>query len=376
LRANDVTQPAGRASGPPPRDVPDPQGLSVQLESALAAGEAGLHVFPLRPRLKVPLRKGWQSSASRDPSRIAEMWRDRPEANVGVLCGHGLVVVEADGPAGEAELRDLPMPRTPVARSQRGPHFYFRGSARSRQGILPEVDVRGAGGYVVAPCSIHPSGHRYTWEVAPWQAPLALLPPALERLLGIVQPPIKRSEGPIPRGARNVTLTRVAGALKRAGVSPEGLAAAVRAENVQRCQPPLEEAEVRRILASSARFDDPPLWVGDPQRYVADPGLRGVHRLVLLALSWHAQDDGRCWPSYARVAESTGLHRHTIRKAVSTLKAQGRIEVRPRPWQTNVFKLRDPRDVPELPPGVGATNPPAGSSKTCRVPRNDGEASR
>lgn len=55
---------------------------------------------------------------------------------------------------------------------------------------------------------------------------------------------------PIPEGQRNVTLTRLAGKLRRDGLDAESIVAALLTVNAARCQPPLPDDEVRGIAAS------------------------------------------------------------------------------------------------------------------------------
>lgn len=56
-------------------------------------------------------------------------------------------------------------------------------------------------------------------------------------------------------GSRNRALTSLAGAMRRHGLSHAGLEAALLAENINRCKPPLDEKEVRRIARSVARYE-------------------------------------------------------------------------------------------------------------------------
>jgi hypothetical protein len=58
----------------------------------------------------------------------------------------------------------------------------------------------------------------------------------------------------IGAGRRNAHLTSLAGSMRRRGMSAEALAAALLAENVTRCRPPLPECEVSAIAASVARY--------------------------------------------------------------------------------------------------------------------------
>src|SRR5262249_30301806 len=57
-----------------------------------------------------------------------------------------------------------------------------------------------------------------------------------------------------PPGERNTRLASLAGKLRRNGLSPEAIEAALIAENELRCDPPLPVAKVRRIAASIARY--------------------------------------------------------------------------------------------------------------------------
>ena len=67
------------------------------LSSALAAADAGWHVFPCAPGSKRPaLRENWQDVATTDRDRIRDWWARRPY-NIGIACGpSGLVVIDLD----------------------------------------------------------------------------------------------------------------------------------------------------------------------------------------------------------------------------------------------------------------------------------------
>ena len=58
---------------------------------------------------------------------------------------------------------------------------------------------------------------------------------------------------PIPKGVRNVFLTRIAGSLRGRGMERADILGALLATNVARCQPPLPPSEVRRIAESISR---------------------------------------------------------------------------------------------------------------------------
>jgi hypothetical protein len=65
-------------------------------------------------------------------------------------------------------------------------------------------------------------------------------------------------EGDIGENQRNATLASMAGSMRRRGMSYDGIEAALQAENVSRCKPPLDEAEVRAISKSISRYAPTP----------------------------------------------------------------------------------------------------------------------
>lgn len=118
------------------------------------------------------------SNSSIDPAEITDWWARWPDANVGIVTGRrsGLIVLDVDGDCGrlslaalEAEFGDLPV--SAAVKTARGWHLYYAlpgAGARvgNRAAFCPGLDIRADGGLVVAPPSLHASGHRYAW--APW----------------------------------------------------------------------------------------------------------------------------------------------------------------------------------------------------------------
>jgi len=96
---------------------------------------------------------------------ITRWWTDTPDANIGIATGavSGLVVLDVDGEDGEASLAALerehgPLPATPTVLTGKGRHLYFTYPGvpvPNRVRVAPGLDVRGDGGYVVAPPSTH-----------------------------------------------------------------------------------------------------------------------------------------------------------------------------------------------------------------------------
>lgn len=134
---------------------------------AQAYAVIGMHVFPLRPQGKEPLpgSRGLLE-ASNDPDQISAWWTAVPDANIGISCGpSNLVVVDIDpSHGGWDSVNQVTLPETgTVYTGSGGAHLYYEGTARTRTGIRPGIDIRATGGYVVAPPSIHPNGQPYQW---------------------------------------------------------------------------------------------------------------------------------------------------------------------------------------------------------------------
>jgi hypothetical protein len=242
--------------------------------AALSYRARGWSVIPIEPRGKRPLVP-WQEYQSR-PARAEEIeawFTRRKDANVGIVTGavSGLVVLDVDAAHGgdaslaELELAHGPLPATIEAKSGGGGrHLYFAhpgGEVHNRAGVAPGIDLRGDGGCIVAPPSIHPSGKRYAWRPGrgPDEAQLAPLP---AWLLALVQPgarvghPLAHwrslARAGAREGERNNTIASFAGHLLWHGVDAEVALELLLAWNRARCRPPLADDEVASVVASIA----------------------------------------------------------------------------------------------------------------------------
>ncbi len=135
----------------------------------------GWRVFPAKPQGKTPLIKDWPNKASTDPAQIRSWWSQWPNANVAIATGREIEVLDVDYSHGGAwSLRSLreagDFPETPAVETGNGCHLYFKPSGepgRNRAALLPGLDWRGEGGYVIAPPSVHPNGLIYLWGIRP-----------------------------------------------------------------------------------------------------------------------------------------------------------------------------------------------------------------
>ncbi|MCW5593785.1 MAG: bifunctional DNA primase/polymerase [Burkholderiales bacterium] len=161
-------------------------------EAALAALARGWSVIPVLERAKRPAI-AWREFQARCPRPAElEVWlHHMPRANIAAVTGaiSGIVVVDVDPAHGGEESvavieREIgPLPATVESRTGGGGrHLYFAhpgGHVGNRAGILPGIDLRGDGGVIVLPPSIHPSGNAYAWVPghSPDEHRLAPLPP-------------------------------------------------------------------------------------------------------------------------------------------------------------------------------------------------------
>lgn len=153
------------------------------LDAALGyARDAGWPVFPCRPSNKGPLTPNGHKDATTDEARIRAWWSQWPDAMIGIPMGPktGVFVIDLDvrddGRDGLAYLAGLEaehgaLPPCPVVITPSGGrHLYFsfdqdRPATTSRGRLPVGVDVRGYGGYVVAPPSRRGDGAAYQWEL-------------------------------------------------------------------------------------------------------------------------------------------------------------------------------------------------------------------
>src|SRR5262249_42608976 len=150
--------------------------MSTMHDAALKLAKKGLAVFPCQPRGKEPACDTGLHAATTDVERINRWWRAVPDLNIGVATGtaSGVFVLDIDGEDGEGSLLKLEgvhsaLPPTVEAITGKGRHYYFLTGNRKISNSVGQIgiglDIRGDGGYVIAPPSIHPSGRPYAWSV-------------------------------------------------------------------------------------------------------------------------------------------------------------------------------------------------------------------
>jgi putative DNA primase/helicase len=216
--------------------------------------------------------------ASKDLEVLGRWFHDSP-FNLGIVTGaaSGVIALDIDPrhdgeltlAALEAKHGELP-PTWRFLTGGGGEHILFRHPghlvANSAGKLGPGIDVRGDGGYIVAPPSRHICGRPYAISVDhhPDDVGLAECPPWLLDLNGTSTPGKKAAAKPArhwravvnaeaSEGARNRTLASLAGHLLRNRIDPWVTLDLLTAWNQTRCRPPLAETEVMMTVASIAR---------------------------------------------------------------------------------------------------------------------------
>ena len=232
------------------------------------------------------LRRGVKD-ATVDPKQIKAWWKHWPNANIGIATGRisGVVVIDIDGPDGEKSLKKLQrqcekLPKTLRAQTGKGAHLFFRSGGheyKNRTAIYPGIDIRGDGGYVVAPPSAHIAGKRYRWSdvedlgklreytVDPPLWVRMFLTPRVEPQISEPQVRLNPPGGndpllpwmvrPIKEGGRNTKLYKLAcGWAKYENKNPREVMQLLTDTNEMKCHPPVGKRELRNICRSACQW--------------------------------------------------------------------------------------------------------------------------
>lgn len=151
---------------------------NVLLKSALQYLDQGFRVIACEPEGKkhisscIDVSLGMPQKWASCPDILHKWWTKYPRANIGLATGFNFWVLDVDGPIGSEAfdaLTSLDILDTKRVESGRGFHLYF--NLRAEQAVpptsialFPGIDVRGVGGMIIAPPSIHENG-KYYFEI-------------------------------------------------------------------------------------------------------------------------------------------------------------------------------------------------------------------
>lgn len=253
-----------------------------QEEAAVDYTKRGFVVIPLKGRYasdkdeaKRPIIKWekWIAGTRPDEKTVREWFVKKPNADIALLTGptNGLLVVDVDGEKGKASIdNDHLLPTPLVHATPRGQHFLFRWDNRLNTvsttlvGILPGVDIRGKGGYIVAPPSYGLSDDTQYFILAGGNIPMAMLPLPPEWLVQLLlekeakryTTEVKKMElswfqeiypGVAKGENRHKAMTKLASYYYSLGL-PEADVVLLMGEWNERCTPPRPEAEFSHDL--------------------------------------------------------------------------------------------------------------------------------
>ena len=257
--------------------------------------DRGYSVIPIRPNAKGPLIKDWSEFSTRlpAPNELATWRSSFNKANIGLCCGDvsGVIAFDFDldptNPEQKAiydAIKDL-LPASPFEKiGKKGFTRFFKYSGETNIKKIVTLGSKKTSVYevlstknqTVLPPSIHcDTGLPYRWtgkalhEVSASDLPV-LDKSVLQKLNDAIDVVINAKLSPPPtskvepqeaervfgEGSRNISLTSIAGALKKKGLNEDALVDALRAINKKQCSPPLSDDEVEQIARSVARYEN------------------------------------------------------------------------------------------------------------------------
>lgn len=268
----------------------------TMLEHALEYAALGLQVLPLygftaagrcacgnpdcRSPGKHPMTRSGVKAATTNAGLIQRWWTEAPNANIGIATGacSGIWVLDVDAKSDGFDSYDRavaeigePGDTWECATGGGGMHRYYVHPGvpvQNKVAILKGIDVRGDGGYVVAPPSAHASGAEYTWIVEPgineigeisavWRERLERIDAFATGKAAQYKEHRKSEPAPeaFPEGQRNRGLFELACSLRAKGLTDAEILASIKVANQQRCKPPLDNDEVCAVVAQACRYE-------------------------------------------------------------------------------------------------------------------------
>lgn len=244
--------------------------------------ERGLAIIPLGVGKKEPVTKNGLNDWSDNPGQIDAWWGQgeyagkygNPRYNIGMACGQvsgGIIAIDLDCHSDDASgidyLHDwevehgkLPETWTQITGSG-GKQLFYRVGQDVRNSANGEigVDVRGNGGYVVLPPSLHPCGECYEWSISPDDMDVAEADDKVYDFIRAVSKTKKREDGwneestEVPEvidSNRNETLFSIGRSLLSRGFDHSTVSTMLTAINSANCKPPLPDSEMAKLIGS------------------------------------------------------------------------------------------------------------------------------
>jgi len=226
-----------------------------------------LNIIPIRYRDKVPIGewKRYQSEVVSE-EEIQRIFLSGAAVNLGVVCGAisgNLVVIDFDDRSTYRKYFSWAEKETFVVETGKGVHVYFKTDYPVRGFKIQElnIDVKGEGGYIVAPPSIHPSGREYralsNLPITSWSGDFKQ--ELYERLKIKGEPEevdINKLLDGVDEGERDETAIRVATWYRGQGLTEEQAARTLKEWN-RKNRPPLDEQQLLKCVKSAFKPKEP-----------------------------------------------------------------------------------------------------------------------
>jgi len=281
--------------------------MSTLKESALQYAKMGFRVFPLQPGTKgSQVLKSWKEQATTDSKQIEKWWNRKSNYNIGITTGNGLLVIDLDIKNGKNGIQSLKkwqedygeLPKTKAVKSPTGggKHLYYLVDREipNPTDLYSGIDIRGDGGYVLAPPSII-DGKQYSWDVS--NIEIAQANDIVYKFLEGGKPKTEsRSSFKLPlvieAGIREATLFKYACSLQARGYSDNRIKEMILQVNEERCEPPLELAKLENeVFKGALRYDKGSIIGLNPQ--TKENILNRLEQLNAVRYSWDDKGNGR-----------------------------------------------------------------------------------
>jgi putative DNA primase/helicase len=232
------------------------------LSAALRYAGHGINVFPVNERKEpltpkgTPERPGGFHHATTDRTKIEGWWAKHPNAGIATP-DYDVVDVDMYKPGGVEEWRrvkPLIPPGTPQQKTPRGGvQFFFTAGSLNGRKFSDTIDLRYAGrNYVLLPPSRFADHGRYEWVTSVLERkpkPAPDFPSSASR--NEAAAPITDK---IPYGRQHYELVSLAGSMRRRGMNASEIFAALWEVNVNRCERPGPEENIRQIAESVEQY--------------------------------------------------------------------------------------------------------------------------
>ena len=222
------------------------------LEWALEYLRLGLSVIPVA-KDKKPLVT-WKNfmTIPATPEQVQSWWMQWPDANVGIVTGQlaGITAVDVDSKEELQYVKKLVAAKVPRFLTGRGGQYLFKWNGESNTTKVNgrDIDIRGEGGFSVAPESVHSNGSVYKWIVPFSRQELTTMPEELRpRITEVAQSAYPMT---LEEGSRDNDLYHVAHVLMKDGVPKEDAASTIRMM-ASACSPPMSEKEALQKVDSA-----------------------------------------------------------------------------------------------------------------------------